>query len=80
MLMYLLKSFLCVGVCAVPVLLSVIRKSISTESSLTLHWSVPAQLHYTILQYQLRYCETVRMTRRSVLPLLNTLALTHLRS
>uniref|UniRef100_A0A8C7VIZ6 receptor protein-tyrosine kinase n=1 Tax=Oncorhynchus mykiss TaxID=8022 RepID=A0A8C7VIZ6_ONCMY len=58
----------------VPVLVSVIRKSISTESSLTLHWSVPAQLHYTILQYQLRYCETVRMTRRSVLPLLNTLS------
>ncbi|XP_055799319.1 ephrin type-B receptor 4a-like isoform X3 [Salvelinus fontinalis] len=44
----------------VPVLVSVIRKSISTESSLTLHWSVPAQLHYTILQYQLRYCETER--------------------
>lgn len=61
--MYLLKSFLCVGVCAVPVLLSVIRKSISTESSLTLHWSVPDQPHYTILQYQLRYCETVRRTR-----------------
>ncbi|CAB1333008.1 unnamed protein product [Coregonus sp. 'balchen'] len=39
----------------VPVLVSVIRKSISTESSLTLHWSVPAQPHYTILQYQLRY-------------------------
>nr|XP_023842982.1 ephrin type-B receptor 4 [Salvelinus alpinus] len=47
----------------VPVLLSVIRKSISTESSLTLHWSVPAQPHYTILQYQLRYCEPVRRTR-----------------
>ncbi|CAB1316020.1 unnamed protein product, partial [Coregonus sp. 'balchen'] len=44
----------------VPVLVSVIRKSISTESSLTLHWSVPAQPHYTILQYQLRYCETER--------------------
>uniref|UniRef100_A0A667X9D7 receptor protein-tyrosine kinase n=1 Tax=Myripristis murdjan TaxID=586833 RepID=A0A667X9D7_9TELE len=41
----------------VPALVSVIRKSVSTESSLTLHWSVPAQPHYTILQYQLRYCE-----------------------
>uniref|UniRef100_A0A672ZPH1 receptor protein-tyrosine kinase n=1 Tax=Sphaeramia orbicularis TaxID=375764 RepID=A0A672ZPH1_9TELE len=44
----------------VPSLVSVIRKSNSTESSLTLHWSVPAQPHYTILQYQLRYCEKVR--------------------
>ncbi|KAI3373605.1 hypothetical protein L3Q82_022200 [Scortum barcoo] len=41
----------------VPSLVSVIRRSDSTESSLTLHWSVPAQPHYTILQYQLRYCE-----------------------
>ncbi|GLD74133.1 ephrin type-B receptor 4 [Lates japonicus] len=44
----------------VPSLVSVIRKSDSTESSLTLHWSVPAQQHYTILQYQLRYCEKGR--------------------
>uniref|UniRef100_A0A8D3AP55 receptor protein-tyrosine kinase n=2 Tax=Scophthalmus maximus TaxID=52904 RepID=A0A8D3AP55_SCOMX len=44
----------------VPSLVSVIRKSNSTESSLTLHWSVPAQQHYTILQYQLRYCEKER--------------------
>ncbi|KAA8587017.1 hypothetical protein FQN60_000853 [Etheostoma spectabile] len=44
----------------VPSLVSVIRKSDSTESSLTLHWSVPAQPHYTILQYQLRYCEKER--------------------
>uniref|UniRef100_A0A667X8Y9 receptor protein-tyrosine kinase n=1 Tax=Myripristis murdjan TaxID=586833 RepID=A0A667X8Y9_9TELE len=44
----------------VPALVSVIRKSVSTESSLTLHWSVPAQPHYTILQYQLRYCEKER--------------------
>uniref|UniRef100_A0A3Q2XAZ3 receptor protein-tyrosine kinase n=1 Tax=Hippocampus comes TaxID=109280 RepID=A0A3Q2XAZ3_HIPCM len=44
----------------VPSLVSVIRKSDSTESSLTLHWSVPVQPHYTILQYQLRYCEKVR--------------------
>ncbi|CAI5643746.1 ephrin type-B receptor 4a [Oreochromis niloticus] len=41
----------------VPPLVSVIRKSDSTESSLTLHWSVPTQPHYTILQYELRYCE-----------------------
>uniref|UniRef100_A0A8C5G0F7 receptor protein-tyrosine kinase n=1 Tax=Gouania willdenowi TaxID=441366 RepID=A0A8C5G0F7_GOUWI len=41
----------------VPSLVSVIRKSDSTESSLTLHWSVPTQLHYTVLLYQLRYCE-----------------------
>ncbi|KAM4620010.1 ephrin type-B receptor 4a [Polymixia lowei] len=44
----------------VPALVSVIRKSVSTESSLTLHWSVPTQPHYTILQYQLRYCEKER--------------------
>uniref|UniRef100_A0A3B4Z2T4 receptor protein-tyrosine kinase n=1 Tax=Stegastes partitus TaxID=144197 RepID=A0A3B4Z2T4_9TELE len=47
----------------VPSLVSVIRRSDSTESSLTLHWSVPAQPHYTILQYQLRYCEKVRSNR-----------------
>ncbi|XP_044078943.1 ephrin type-B receptor 4a [Siniperca chuatsi] len=44
----------------VPSLVSVIQKSDSTESSLTLHWSVSAQPHYTILQYQLRYCEKER--------------------
>ncbi|XP_037323650.2 ephrin type-B receptor 4a-like [Pungitius pungitius] len=44
----------------VPSLVSVVQKSDSTESSLTLHWSVPAQPHYTILQYQLRYCEKER--------------------
>ncbi|XP_067112731.1 ephrin type-B receptor 4a isoform X2 [Osmerus mordax] len=44
----------------VPVLVSTVRKTVSTESSLTLHWSVPAQPHYTILQYQLRYCEKER--------------------
>ncbi|XP_023277249.1 ephrin type-B receptor 4 [Seriola lalandi dorsalis] len=44
----------------VPSLVPVIHKSDSTESSLTLHWSVPAQQHYTILQYQLRYCEKER--------------------
>ncbi|XP_061659157.1 ephrin type-B receptor 4a [Syngnathoides biaculeatus] len=44
----------------VPSLVSLIRKSDSTESSLTLHWSVPVQPHYTILQYQLRYCEKER--------------------
>ncbi|XP_065819345.1 ephrin type-B receptor 4a [Labrus bergylta] len=44
----------------VPSLVSVIRKSDSTESSLTLHWLVPAEPHYTILQYQIRYCEKER--------------------
>ncbi|CAN9501436.1 unnamed protein product [Ophioblennius macclurei] len=44
----------------VPSLVSVIRKSDSTESSLTLQWSVPAQPHYAVLQYQLRYCEKDR--------------------
>uniref|UniRef100_A0A8C7X8B9 receptor protein-tyrosine kinase n=1 Tax=Oryzias sinensis TaxID=183150 RepID=A0A8C7X8B9_9TELE len=44
----------------VPSLVSVIRKSDSTESSLTLHWSVPAQPRYNVLQYQLRYCEKDR--------------------
>ncbi|XP_027129739.1 ephrin type-B receptor 4 [Larimichthys crocea] len=46
----------------VPSLVSVIRKSDSTESSLTLHWSVPVQPHYSILQYELRYCEKERRT------------------
>ncbi|KAJ7996667.1 hypothetical protein DPEC_G00239410 [Dallia pectoralis] len=41
----------------VPVLVSVIRRLNSTESSLTLQWPVPEQLHYTILSYQLEYCE-----------------------
>lgn len=45
---------------AVPSLVSRIQKSESTESSLTLHWTVPAQPHYNILQYQIRYCEKVR--------------------
>lgn len=44
----------------VPSLVSVIRRSESTESSLTLQWSVPAEPHYTILQYQIRYCEKER--------------------
>uniref|UniRef100_A0A8C6SZR2 receptor protein-tyrosine kinase n=1 Tax=Neogobius melanostomus TaxID=47308 RepID=A0A8C6SZR2_9GOBI len=44
----------------VPALVSVIQKSNSTESSLTLHWTVPVQPHNTILQYQLRYCEKER--------------------
>lgn len=47
----------------VPALVSVIRKSNSTESSLTLHWPVPVQPHYTILQYQLRYCEKERRSK-----------------
>uniref|UniRef100_A0A3P9HRZ1 receptor protein-tyrosine kinase n=1 Tax=Oryzias latipes TaxID=8090 RepID=A0A3P9HRZ1_ORYLA len=47
----------------VPSLVSVIRKSDSTESSLTLHWSVPAQPRYNVLQYQLRYCEKVTHNR-----------------
>ncbi|XP_015244088.1 PREDICTED: ephrin type-B receptor 4-like [Cyprinodon variegatus] len=41
----------------VPSLVSAIRKSDSTESSLTLQWSVPDQPHYNVLMYQLRYCE-----------------------
>lgn len=44
----------------VPSLVSVIRRRESTESSLTLQWSVPAEPHYTILQYQIRYCEKER--------------------
>ncbi|XP_026183873.1 ephrin type-B receptor 4a [Mastacembelus armatus] len=44
----------------VPSLVSEIRQSDSTESSLTLYWPVPAQPHYTILHYQLRYCEKDR--------------------
>ncbi|XP_058239158.1 ephrin type-B receptor 4a isoform X4 [Hemibagrus wyckioides] len=41
----------------VPVLVSGIRQSTATESSLTLHWPIPTHTHYNILQYQLRYCE-----------------------
>lgn len=52
------------AVCAVPSLVSQIQKSESTESSLTLHWTVPAQPHYNILQYQIRYCEKVRAARQ----------------
>nr|XP_023659288.1 ephrin type-B receptor 4-like [Paramormyrops kingsleyae] len=44
----------------VPVLVSGITRSRATESSLTLHWPVPRMSHYTILQYQLRYCEKER--------------------
>ncbi|XP_047462837.1 ephrin type-B receptor 4a isoform X2 [Mugil cephalus] len=47
----------------VPSLVSVIRKSESTESSLTLHWSVPAQPEYPILHYELRYCEKDRRSK-----------------
>lgn len=53
---------------AVPSLVSVIRKSDSTESSLTLYWSVPAEAHYNILQYQIRYCEKVRASGWRCLP------------
>lgn len=48
------------AVCAVPSLVSLIQRMDSTESSLTLHWSVPDQPRYTILRYQIRYCEKVR--------------------
>lgn len=41
----------------VPVLVSGIKRKTATESSLTLHWPIPTQTHYSILQYQLRYCE-----------------------
>uniref|UniRef100_A0AAR2KVP4 receptor protein-tyrosine kinase n=1 Tax=Pygocentrus nattereri TaxID=42514 RepID=A0AAR2KVP4_PYGNA len=45
-----------------PVLVSGISKRTATESSLTLHWAVPAQPPYSILQYQLRYCEKVHQS------------------
>lgn len=48
------------AVCAVPSLVSLIQRIDSTESSLTLHWSVPDQPRYTVLHYQIRYCEKVR--------------------
>lgn len=44
----------------VPSLVSLIQRMDSTESSLTLHWSVPDHPRYTILRYQIRYCEKVR--------------------
>ncbi|XP_012687930.1 ephrin type-B receptor 4b-like isoform X1 [Clupea harengus] len=40
----------------VPVPISDIRKTRATESSLSLSWPVPHQPHYTVLEYQLRYC------------------------
>ncbi|XP_063059513.1 ephrin type-B receptor 4a isoform X2 [Engraulis encrasicolus] len=45
----------------VPVVVTGIRKSLATESSATLQWPVPAQTHYSILEYQLRYCEKDRL-------------------
>ncbi|KAL2094929.1 hypothetical protein ACEWY4_009648 [Coilia grayii] len=45
----------------VPVVVTGIRKSVATESSATLQWPVPAQTHYSILEYQLRYCEKDRL-------------------
>ncbi|XP_064209006.1 ephrin type-B receptor 4a-like isoform X1 [Anguilla rostrata] len=44
----------------VPVLVSGIMQGDATESSMTLHWTRPEQPHYTILLYQLRYCERQR--------------------
>ncbi|XP_065140497.1 ephrin type-B receptor 4a isoform X2 [Paramisgurnus dabryanus] len=44
----------------VPVVVSGLRKSTATESSLTLHWATPTQSHYNVLQYQIRYCEKER--------------------
>ncbi|XP_036403598.1 ephrin type-B receptor 4a-like isoform X2 [Megalops cyprinoides] len=41
----------------IPAPVSGIRSSTVTESSLKLHWSVPEQPNYSILEYQLRYCE-----------------------
>lgn len=53
--------------CAVPSLVSLIQRTDSTESSLTLHWSVPDHSRYTILRYQIRYCEKVRAPRQHIL-------------
>lgn len=53
--------------CAVPSLVSLIQRIDSTESSLTLHWSVPDHPRYTILRYQIRYCEKVRAPRQHIL-------------
>ncbi|KAG7484031.1 hypothetical protein MATL_G00044920 [Megalops atlanticus] len=44
----------------VPMLVSEIRGSRATESSLTLSWTLPSEPHYAILLYQLRYCEKER--------------------
>uniref|UniRef100_A0A3B4CLF6 receptor protein-tyrosine kinase n=1 Tax=Pygocentrus nattereri TaxID=42514 RepID=A0A3B4CLF6_PYGNA len=40
----------------VPVPVSGIRRTKASEASLTLSWPVPAQPHYTILDYEIRYC------------------------
>uniref|UniRef100_A0AAR2JV80 receptor protein-tyrosine kinase n=1 Tax=Pygocentrus nattereri TaxID=42514 RepID=A0AAR2JV80_PYGNA len=44
----------------VPVPVSGIRRTKASEASLTLSWPVPAQPHYTILDYEIRYCLQVR--------------------
>ncbi|XP_048883272.1 ephrin type-B receptor 4b-like [Brienomyrus brachyistius] len=41
----------------VPVLVSGIRRSQATENSVTLQWSIPVEPQYSILEYQLRYCQ-----------------------
>ncbi|KAI4899667.1 hypothetical protein NFI96_020816 [Prochilodus magdalenae] len=40
----------------VPVPVSGIRRTKASETSLTLSWAVPSQPHYTILDYEIRYC------------------------
>uniref|UniRef100_A0A8B9HN08 receptor protein-tyrosine kinase n=2 Tax=Astyanax mexicanus TaxID=7994 RepID=A0A8B9HN08_ASTMX len=40
----------------VPVPVSGIRRTKASETSMTLSWDVPAQPHYTILDYELRFC------------------------
>ncbi|KAK1803390.1 hypothetical protein P4O66_020731, partial [Electrophorus voltai] len=40
----------------VPVPVSGVRRTKASESSVTLSWAVPSLPHYTILDYQLRYC------------------------
>uniref|UniRef100_A0A8B9HK23 receptor protein-tyrosine kinase n=1 Tax=Astyanax mexicanus TaxID=7994 RepID=A0A8B9HK23_ASTMX len=43
----------------VPVPVSGIRRTKASETSMTLSWDVPAQPHYTILDYELRFCVKV---------------------
>uniref|UniRef100_A0A8B9HMY6 receptor protein-tyrosine kinase n=2 Tax=Astyanax mexicanus TaxID=7994 RepID=A0A8B9HMY6_ASTMX len=43
----------------VPVPVSGIRRTKASETSMTLSWDVPAQPHYTILDYELRFCSQV---------------------
>lgn len=49
-----------VNVCVVAVPVSGVRRTKASESSVSLSWTVPAQTHHNIQEYQLRYSLKVR--------------------